>query len=76
MGQVKQLDERINAAGYLRLMCAQPYAMNMSNTLRGTAVAAKPSPAQTRRPRLADWPPLQRTLLGFYDWIFRLYYDR
>ena len=78
MGQVKQLDERVNAAGYLRLMCPQPYAMNMSNTLRGSAVSTpvKPSQAQTRRPRLANWPPLQKTLLGLYDRIFRLYYDR
>ena len=31
MGQVKQLDQRINADGYLRLMTAEPLAMNMSN---------------------------------------------
>ena len=33
MGQVKQLDERMNAAGLLRLMVSDPLAMNMSNTL-------------------------------------------
>ena len=39
MGQVKQLDERMNAAGLLRLMTAEPLAMNMSNTLRGVQAA-------------------------------------
>src|SRR5690606_6817590 len=33
MGQVRQLDERMDVAGYLRLMPAQRYAQNMSNTL-------------------------------------------
>jgi len=33
MGQVKQLDERINASGYLRLMPTDPLAQNMSNTV-------------------------------------------
>ena len=34
MGQVRQLDQRINEAGYLRLMPVDPLVMNMSNTLR------------------------------------------
>ena len=33
MGQVRQLDTRINEKGYLRLMTEHPRAMNMSNTL-------------------------------------------
>ena len=33
MGQVKELDRRMNDAGYLRLMTAEPLAMNLSNTL-------------------------------------------
>lgn len=77
MGQVKQLDERINQAGYLRCMCAQPFAMNMSNTLRnvpGAAVKTQTAPHTT--PRWADWPPVKRLLLSIYDRVFRLYYDR
>jgi glycosyltransferase involved in cell wall biosynthesis len=31
MGQVRQLDIRMNEAGYLRLMTAEPYMQNMSN---------------------------------------------
>ena len=37
MGQVKQLDQRINADGYLRLMTAAPLAMNMSNQVTITS---------------------------------------
>ena len=37
MGQVKQLDQRINADGYLRLMTAEPLAMNMSNQVTVTS---------------------------------------
>ena len=40
MGQVKQLDDRMNAAGYLRLMPTEPLVMNMSNTLRGVNAPA------------------------------------
>lgn len=76
MGQVKQLDERVNAAGLLRFMCAEPYAMNMSNTLRNLSGAAPRAQETGSRARLADWEPLKRALLAVYDGIFRLYYDR
>ena len=80
MGQVKQLDERMNAAGLLRLMTAEPLAMNMSNTLRGVKRAGGTSPAKpaasAKRSPLLDFPPLKKTLLGLYDAIFRWYYDR
>src|SRR5574339_1243755 len=33
MGQVRQLDKRMNDAGLLRLMVSDPLAMNMSNTM-------------------------------------------
>ena len=33
MGQVKQLDERMNGQGYLRLMVPDALVLNMSNTL-------------------------------------------
>jgi glycosyltransferase involved in cell wall biosynthesis len=78
MGQVKQLDQRMNEAGLLRLMPVKPFAMNMSNTLRGvkgdrTMVAEK---AGARSQPLLDFPPVRRVLLGLYDAIFRWYYDR
>ena len=77
MGQVKQLDQRMNEAGLLRLMPVEPFAMNMSNTLRGiNAPAGPPAQAVTSRRPLLDFPPVRRILLGLYDSIFRWYYDR
>ena len=80
MGQVKQLDQRLNDAGLLRLMLTEPYAMNMSNTLRNVKVnsaSAKPRAAQPQKPsKLLDFPPVKRALLGLYDRIFRWYYDQ
>jgi len=79
MGQVKQLDERVNAAGLLRLMTAEPLAMNMSNTLRGVkhrAGGRPPGKTREKKRPLLDFPPVRRLLLGWYDRIFRWYYDR
>ncbi|MEW6180714.1 MAG: glycosyltransferase family A protein [Chloroflexota bacterium] len=78
MGQVKQLDQRVNDAGLLRLMPTQPYAMNLSNTLRGLksgqAVGERTPPK--RHNALLDFPPVRGFLLKLYDSIFRWYYDR
>jgi glycosyltransferase involved in cell wall biosynthesis len=80
MGQVKQLDQRVNDAGFLRLMPIKPYVMNMSNTLRnvpgidpGGSNSAAP---QTSPHRFLDLPPVRKILLFIYDSIFRWYYDR
>jgi len=79
MGQVKQLDQRMNAAGYLRLMPTDPLVMNMSNSLRNmpglAAASSARQPAAASKP-LLDFPPLKHALLSFYDRIFRWYYDR
>jgi glycosyltransferase involved in cell wall biosynthesis len=77
MGQVRRLDERVNATGLLRLMVSDPLAMNMSNTLRGikTERGETPKPASKGSP-LLDFPPLKKALLSLYDSIFRWYYDR
>jgi glycosyltransferase involved in cell wall biosynthesis len=75
MGQVRQLDQRMNEAGLLRLMVPEPLAMNMSNTLRGVDVTAKALPSRKSR-RLLDLPFIKAPLLGLYDRIFRWYYDR
>jgi glycosyltransferase involved in cell wall biosynthesis len=79
MGQVKQLDERMNQAGYLRLMPTQPYAMNMSNTLRsvkqGTEALEKKA-APGLKYKLLDFSLVRKVMLFFYDRIFKWYYDR
>lgn len=79
MGQVRQLDQRMNEAGYLRLMPTQPYAMNLSNTLRNVANLPQGNQnlkATANRSRLLDLPPVKKLLLSLYDAIFRWYYDR
>ncbi len=76
MGQVKQLDERMNQAGYLRLMLTEPRVMNMSNTLRGIRQPETLASYPTRRWRVWDCMPVRKALLSLHDAIFRLYYDR
>ncbi|GAB4493750.1 MAG: hypothetical protein Fur0016_30140 [Anaerolineales bacterium] len=79
MGQVKQLDQRMNAAGYLRLMVSDPLVMNLSNTtdyVKGLYAKGQPAP---KRPglfkRLVQLPPLKKALLAVYDQIFKWYYS-
>ena len=78
MGQVRQLDQRMNDAGYLRLMPVKPFVMNMSNTLRSMpgfkAVTEKKKSRNNKR--LLDFPPVKKVLLAMYNRIFRWYYDR
>jgi glycosyltransferase involved in cell wall biosynthesis len=79
MGQVKQLDQRMNAAGYLRLMVSDPLVMNLSNTTDYVKGAyAKGQPA-AKRPglvkRLVQFAPIKKALLAVYDQIFKWYYS-
>ncbi|PKO17696.1 MAG: hypothetical protein CVU39_04230 [Chloroflexi bacterium HGW-Chloroflexi-10] len=79
MGQVKQLDQRMNAAGYLRLMTATPLADNMSNTLTvNTAEAAAGEAARNKQRKYTffDIPFVKNFLLAIHHRIFLLYYDR
>ena len=78
MGQVRQLDQRVNEAGLLRLMTCEPLAMNMSNTPQVDAASLRQATASRPdlRRRLLQFPPLRRVLLGIHDRIFRWYYGR
>ncbi len=78
MGQVRQLDQRMNDAGYLRLMPVKPCVMNMSNTLRSMPgfKAVKEKKTSQNNNRLLDLPPVKKVLLAIYNRIFRWYYDR
>lgn len=80
MGQVKQLDQRMNAAGYLRLMPVEFLAQNISNRLDWIHKPAAASPmARAVTPgwwkRVIQRPLVKRVLLGVYDRIFRWYYE-
>jgi hypothetical protein len=75
MGQVRQLDERVDEAGYLRLMPAERYAQNMSNTPpAGLQPAALPPERGLPLARLWESPLLKKPLLALYNAIFNLYY--
>ena len=74
MGQVRQLDTRINEKGYLRLMTETPCAMNMSNTLDDSVKVAERQ--ETAKKSLAEIPVVKKVLLGLYNRIFHLYYDK
>lgn len=77
MGQVIELDRKINDAGYLRLMVSDPLAMNMSNTpilsaLPGEKVAGKKKISLFTR--LREIGVVKKVLLAMYDRIFHWYY--
>ena len=75
MGQVRQLDIRMNEAGYLRLMTGTPYMQNMSNDPNidyANVGTAKKKPSLTKR--LRDLKFIKWPLMRIYDWIFGLYY--
>ena len=76
MGQVKQLDERMNADGFLRLMTSDSLAMNMSNQIippSGSATAAIAKKRSSKK-GLLESKPIKATLMKVYNWIFNLYY--
>ncbi|MDQ2691934.1 MAG: glycosyltransferase family 2 protein [Chloroflexota bacterium] len=78
MGQVRQLDKRMNDAGLLRLMTPDPLAMNMSNTLgylRGELGKERRKREEGLRRRVLDAAPVKRTLLAVYNKIFNWYYS-
>jgi glycosyltransferase involved in cell wall biosynthesis len=79
MGQVKQLDQRLDGAGYLRLMPVEFLAQNMSNRLdwihRPVNDPSKTVTKRSVRERLIHFPLIKRVLLGIHDRIFRWYYE-
>lgn len=76
MGQVKQLDQRMNADGYLRLMATDPLVMNMSNTLENRAESLQKIESQKIRGGIKEFPPLKKALMGLYNRIFKMYYGK
>ena len=78
MGQVRQLDHRMNEAGYLRLMPVEFLAQNMSNRLdwihSPEEAKSRRQPKGTLRKKVLSQPLVKRLLLGVYDRIFNWYY--
>jgi glycosyltransferase involved in cell wall biosynthesis len=76
MGQVKQLDSRMNDAGLLRLMPVEPLVMNMSNSLRGISAPVSQQAVAKGRRSILDFPPVKSILLKLYGQIFSWYFGR
>ena len=49
-------------------------AMNMSNTLDDSVKTAEKQ--EKKKSGLAEFPPVKKVLLGIYNRIFHLYYDK
>jgi glycosyltransferase involved in cell wall biosynthesis len=78
MGQVRQLDKRMNAAGLLRLMVSDPLAMNMSNTLgylRGELKDTGKKKQVSFGKRVLEIGFIKKILLAVYNKIFSWYYS-
>jgi glycosyltransferase involved in cell wall biosynthesis len=78
MGQVRQLDKRMNEAGLLRLMVSDPLAMNMSNTmgyLRGELGKNKVKSKAGFTKRVLEIGLIKKILLAVYNKIFSWYYS-
>jgi glycosyltransferase involved in cell wall biosynthesis len=78
MGQVRQLDKRMNDAGLLRLMVSDPLAMNMSNTLgylRGELKAEGRKRKVGFGKRVLEIGFVKKILLAVYNKIFSWYYS-
>ena len=78
MGQVRQLDKRMNDAGLLRLMVSDPLAMNMSNTLgylRGELKKERGKKKEGLAKRILEIGVIKKMLLAVYNKIFSWYYS-
>ncbi len=78
MGQVRQLDKRMNDAGLLRLMVSDPLAMNMSNTLgylRGELGKERGKKKESFGKRVLEVGFVKKILLAVYNKIFSWYYS-
>jgi glycosyltransferase involved in cell wall biosynthesis len=77
MGQVRQLDQRINEMGLLRLMTEKPLAMNLSNTLVKAQTGMEKKVEKKRKSpknRILSLPLIKNPLLALHDWIFKVYF--
>lgn len=84
MGQVRQLDERVNEQGLLRLMIRDSLAVNMSNSLSYVPEVpelAIPENAATHasdvsgiKAKILSFGPVKKILMRFYNLIFKWYF--
>ena len=73
MGQVRSLDEMMNARGYLRLAACQPLVRHMGNRIAPPLALKAPAGASQAARGFWQIPWIRQSLLKLYDWIFKLY---
>lgn len=73
LGQVRQLDERMNRAGYLRLMTSDSLVQNMSN--RVPKDVAPGINTDERKRTWKEYPPIKKALMAVYNRIFKMYFE-
>jgi hypothetical protein len=79
MGQVRSLDQMINEAGYLRLATCEPFVKHLGNRIDSNQrfdFSGEISNNSKKGNRLLDIPVIKHSLLGIYDFIFKLYYEK
>jgi len=78
MGQVRQLDDKMNQAGFLRLMPPEPYVQNMSNQtdLAPDLEKAASKPHLSLKKRLLNQRLIKAGLLKLHHAIFEAYYSQ
>jgi glycosyltransferase involved in cell wall biosynthesis len=72
LGQVQQLDQKINSAGYLRLMTEKSLVQNMSNRVPKQHSTIE---SDLHKKSLKDIPLIRKVLLRLHDKIFKLYFE-
>jgi len=72
LGQVQQLDQKMNEAGLLRLMTEKSLVQNMSNRI---PQEYKKSQEKPQKSALKNLPIIKKILLGIHDKIFKMYFE-
>ena len=89
MGAMVELDEAIDSLGYLRLSTTQRYTRHLGNALSPEIIqeslamglpvsgeAVTPSLITRRRPLILRLPGARRLLMGLYNRLFKLLYQK
>jgi glycosyltransferase involved in cell wall biosynthesis len=78
MGQVRSLDQLVNQAGYLRLTTCKPFVKHLGNKVESDPEIRSIKDIQqkaSQKKRFWDLPVIKHSLLGLYDFIFKLYHQ-
>ncbi len=73
LGQVQQLDQKINEAGLLRLMTEKFLVQNMSNRVPKDHSNLNVMPQKSS---IKNFPLIKNVLLSIHDKIFRMYFEK